>query len=419
MILLLLTACASPLPVVPKSALDAEESRPNDALALAFDALVTSLQTVESDIRASPSFGGEAEQVGAYRHILRSIAKGLEAEVRQDADYPYFRILDWWLREGGDNPDQRYAFTPIRGGETYRVWGELGSATRLELQIYAGRPWDGTGTSAGYLAFEDIELNKDGSFEVWVSAEERPGNWLSNPKQGTTLFARHIYGDWTDEPTGDIHIDRVGFEGKRRPPESAEELAERIRAAAHMFGTTARTWPAFVEKRYTNAREKNAVAPPYDTYSLGGAKGRWMSGGYFELAEDEVLLLRVPKTRAQYQAIQLTDMWFASLEHGNQVSSLTMSQSVIAPDDAYYYVISGKDPGYANWLDAGALKRGTFLLRWDGVRGALSPQEHPSAEVMKRAALEEKIPAFKRVTETERERVRAERRRHLQRRAHR
>ena len=121
------------------------------------------------------------------------------------------------MREGGDNPDQRYAFSPIRGGEAYRVWGNLGSAARVELQIYSGRPWAGDGRSAGYLAFEDIECDDDGAFEIFVSAEESPGNWLKNPEDSTTLFARHIYDDWSDAETGDIHIDRVAYEGSRRP----------------------------------------------------------------------------------------------------------------------------------------------------------------------------------------------------------
>lgn len=397
----------------------ARSDRAGDPLALAFDALVDELRAVEADLRRSPSFGDEAERVGAYRHLLRAFAKGMEAEILQDADFPYFRILDWWLREGGDNPDQRYAFTPIRGGETYRVRGELGSASRVELQLYAGRPWDGSGRSAGYLAFEEIRLEPDGRFEVLVSPTRQPGNWLENPPEATTLFARHVYGEWTDAPTGDIHIDRVGWEGKRRPPESAEALAARLRAAAAMFGTTARTWPAFVARRYVAAGAPNEVAPPYDTYALGGAKGRWMSGGHFRLADDEVLLLRMPATDAPYQAVQLTDMWFASLEHGNQVSSLTAKQSVPAPDGAYWYVIANEDPGYPNWLDAGALRRGTFLLRWDGLRGELAADRHPSAEPVPIAELPERIPGFTTVDPAERERVRAERRRHLQRRAHR
>ena len=121
------------------------EPTSRDELGLAFDEFVNTLRDVEKDIRQTKSFGDEQERIGGYRHILRSMAKGMEAEILQDPDFPYFRILDWWLREGGDNPDQRYAFTPIRGGESYRVWGQLGSATRVEFQIYAGRPWDGTG----------------------------------------------------------------------------------------------------------------------------------------------------------------------------------------------------------------------------------------------------------------------------------
>jgi len=409
------TACAQ----LTQPSTEAPAPGPDDELSAAFDELVETLRAVEADIRKSPSFGDEHEQVGGYRHILRAIAKGMEAEILQDADYPYFRILDWWLREGGDNPDQRYAFTPIRGGETYRVWGELGSATRVEFQIYAGRPWDGSGKSAGYLAFEDIELADDGSFEIFLAAEEQEGNWLPNPAEGTTLFARHIYGEWSDERTGEVHIDRVGYEGKRRPPESANELAARIRNAAVMFGTTARTWPGFVAQRYVGAREKNSVSAPYDTYALGGAKGRWMSGGYFELGEGQALLIRMPATNARYQALQLTDMWFASLEHGNQVSSLTAEQSVLAEDGAYWYVISNDDPGYANWIDAGALRRGTILIRWDGVLGTLPSEQYPSAETVAIESLSERIPGFSVVNPSEREAARAARRRHLQRRSHR
>lgn len=390
-----------------------------DPLAAAFAELVETLSAVEDDIRATPAFGDEQERIGGYRHILRAVAKGLEAEVRQDPDYPYFRILDWWLREGGDNPDQRYAFSPIRGGEAYRVWGELGSATRVELQIYAGRPWDGSGRSAGYLTFEEIEIASDGSFEIWVTPEEHEGNWLRNPPEGTTLFARHVYAEWDEAPTGDIHIDRVGFEGRRRPPETETELAAKIRAASTMFGTTARTWPTFVQRRYVQGAPVNTVRPPVDTYALGGARGRWMSGGYFELEDGEALLIRIPPSAAQYQAIQLADMWMASLEHGNQVSSLTTEQSVPSDDGAFWYVVANEEPGHANWLDAGALGRGLILIRWDGVQGALSASQFPTAELVRLDDLAERIPGLRPVDEEEREAVRRARREHLQRRAHR
>ena len=396
-----------------------ESASEPDALGAAFSELVQTLESVEASTRKSNSFRDPQEQVGGYRHVLRALAKSLEAEVIQDADFPYFRILDFWLREGGDNPDQRYAFSPIQGGEDYRVWGEVGSAVRVEIQIYAGRPWAGEGRSAGYLAFEDLEINEDGSFEIYISPEERAGNWLDNPDDATTIFARHIYDVWNELDTGDIHIDRVGYEGRRRPAETPDELAARIQNAAAMFKSTAETWPAFVSRRYVAAVAPNTVTLPRDTYALGGVRGRWMSGGYFDLAPGEALLVRLPTSQAKYQAIQLTDMWYASLEYANQISSLNTKQSELSPDGAYYYVISHEDPGFANWLDAGNLRRGTFLLRWDGVVGPLPEDRFPTALKISLGDVGGEIPGFTEVGEGDRERVRSERRRHLQHRSHR
>lgn len=410
---------------------DGRRASDGDALAAALAELVETIEAVEQSIRTSPSFGDEAEQVGGYRHMLRALAKGMEAEILQDPDYPYFRILDFWLREGGDNPDQQYAFSPIRGGESYRIWGRLGSATRVELQLYAGKPWAGTGRSAGYLTFEDLAVDADGAFEVLLSSSEpadatatraagRPAaSWLLNPPDANTVFVRHIYDEWSDAATGEVHIDRVGFEGRRRPAETKAELAARIRAAAEMFGTTARTWPAFLVRRYLEAGQPNTVPPPYDTYALGGAKGRWMSGGSFTLEPGQALLIRVPPSAAQVQGIQLTDMWFASLEHANLISSLTTKQAVRSADGDYYFVIAGEDPGHANWLDTGGLRRGTFLMRWDGISGELPTAQHPQAERVDLDELAGRIPGFERVDPETRDATRAARRRHLQRRAHR
>jgi len=86
---------------------------PRDELGAAFDKLVDTLRDVERDIRMQPAFVSEAERVGGYRHIMRSFAKGMEAEVLQDADYPYFRILDWWLREGGEIKSNLHQSFPL------------------------------------------------------------------------------------------------------------------------------------------------------------------------------------------------------------------------------------------------------------------------------------------------------------------
>ena len=105
---------------------------PEDELARAMDAFIQTLVESEAAIRAEPAFGSDVERAAGYLHLSRAVVKGLQEGVFQDPDFPYFRILDFWVREGGDNPDQRYAFTPVRGGTAYRVWGRLGSARRVE-----------------------------------------------------------------------------------------------------------------------------------------------------------------------------------------------------------------------------------------------------------------------------------------------
>jgi hypothetical protein len=85
-------------------------------------------------IRASPAFDTNAERAAGYPHLARTIIQSIETGVLQDPDFPNFRILDFWLRTGGGNPDQRDAFSPIRGGEPYRIWGRRRPlATRAEV----------------------------------------------------------------------------------------------------------------------------------------------------------------------------------------------------------------------------------------------------------------------------------------------
>lgn len=379
---------------------------------------VARIESSEQALRASPAFGSDVEQALGYMHLSRAIIRALESQVLQDVDYPYFRILDFWLREGGDNPDQRYAFSPVRGGEAYRIWGDLGSAARVEVQLYAGEPWAGDGRSAGYLVFEDIEVAADGSFSIRLGPEDEEGrSFLKNPPEATTVFVRHIYDDWNEERPGEVHIDRVGFEGKRRPLPSSAELAERLRAAADMLEKSATVWPGFVQKRYVGVGQPNTASKLIDTYALGGARGRWMSGGYYELEPGKALLIEAPATKAQYQAIQLANLWFNSLEHANQVSSLTTQQSLRSPDGVYYTVVSEVDPGHANWLDTGGTPRGVFLLRYDGVQGEIPEGRQPTARLVDLDELPKLIPSFKRVSEAQRAETRAARRHHLQRRS--
>ncbi|NDH23030.1 MAG: hypothetical protein EBY49_03550, partial [Actinobacteria bacterium] len=114
----------------------------------------------------------------------------------RDADHPFGRVLDDRIRTGGDNPDQRYLFAPIRGGEAYRVWGRKGSAARIELQLYRREPYGAEDVSVGYLPDEAIAFGDDGAFTVELGPDVTGPSTLVNPPEATILNIRQIWSVW-------------------------------------------------------------------------------------------------------------------------------------------------------------------------------------------------------------------------------
>ncbi|QIX26493.1 hypothetical protein ncot_07650 [Nocardioides sp. JQ2195] len=299
-------------------------------------------------------------------------------------------------------------------GETYRVWGTIGDARRLEFQVYAGDPYL-NGRMASYLAFEDLDVEEDGTFEVIASLDPRPGNWLENPADATRMLVRQIYSDWgAARSPGEVHIDRVGHEGDLRPPLGAAELAERLRAAAADLEVQTRCWPAVTTQSY--ARAANRLNDPFDPGTRGGVPGRWMVSGRFDLADDEALVITAWPWAGHYQGIQLTDPWYSSLEYANRQSSLSGDQAHLDSDGVYRFVVCGRDPGVPNWLDTVGRADGMILMRFDGAAVASFPtSERPHAVVVKLAELDQVLPSdTPRLDAEQRTAQIAVRRRHVQ-----
>lgn len=390
------------------------------ALEDAFDDLITALADSASFLRSHPFYADDANRASAHSFLLAMLLSRIEEQVIFDPDHPYFRVIDPRTREGGDNSDQRYLVARLNGGDTYRVWGNVGGADRVELQIYAGDPYviGGDGRMASYLTFEELSTSANGDFEVLASPRPQEGNWLENPADATRMFVRQVYSDWTDEDPGHIHIDRVGHEGDLAQPVTADVLAARLQAATSAITTHATLWPEFVRHRYVEAIPPNEVSPLFDPGAFGGVPGRWMAQGVFDLAVDEALIISTWQAEGNYQGIQLCDMWFSSLEYAGRQTSLTGEQAHLDSDGRYRFVIAARDPGVANWLDSTGRRRGVFLLRYDGTGGAaIDPEAHPTAEKVAFADLATHLPdGTVHCNPDERAEQIARRRRHVQRR---
>ena len=203
-----------------------------DELQAAFTELLRVLETGAASLEHFIAGSDEVGLARGYQHLGRTVIRGLEEHLLRDPDHPLSRVLDDRIRTGGDNPDQRYLFAPVRGGERYRVWGRKGSAARIELQLYSREPCGGEDVGVGYLPDEQIQYSTDGTFTVELGPDVQGKSALVNPAEATILNVRQIYDEWVDRDPGAVFVDRVGWEGARRMADDPAASADRWRAAA-------------------------------------------------------------------------------------------------------------------------------------------------------------------------------------------
>jgi len=413
-----------------------------DALAESFGSLLDTIHNRAQWLRGHPSYSEEVNRPGAYMLMIHMLISHLEEDLLFDPDFPTFRVVDQRTRGGGDNSDQRYLMARINGGDTYRIWGRIGAERRVELQVYAGNPYmaGGGGRSAGFLAHEDLQVDPDGRFEVIASptppeSPETPatgelsespgtgespgsgtGNWIENPPDGTRILVRQVYGEWSRDDIGEIHIDRAGHEGDLKPLLTADELAARLRRAMAGFDNHVGLWPEMVRRLYMERLQPNELSAPIDPGAVGGVSGRFMAFGTWDLADDEALVITTWPASGNYQGIQLTDLWWSSLEYANRQTSLTGDQALLGGDGSYTFVLAASDPGVANWLDTMGMRRGVIMLRFDGTREPeFDPAKRPVARLVKLSDLDRHLgPGVARISAEGRRAAIAARRAHVQ-----
>lgn len=113
------------------------------------------------------------------RHLLILLAVGIDEALRIDPD-PVLAVrrssMDDIVTWGLENPDCVYTFASLRAGETYRLFGNRGTAHYVGLQTM-----DGIAATANYL-IDDLDVDADGNFEAVLSPDEHEGNWLELPE---------------------------------------------------------------------------------------------------------------------------------------------------------------------------------------------------------------------------------------------
>ena len=363
--------------------------------------LLDSLARTDSLLRSDRVPTEETDQAAGYRHLLVLLALGIDEALRPSDPYrPFFAPanVDNVLKWGMDCPDAAYTGSSVRGDATYVVRGRRNSVRYLGFQMMGGM------ASTSNVVADDLEMDADGSFELVLSASERPGNWMGLDDSSSSLVVRQFFYDWSNEVAADLSIECVEAPSSDRAVTPRPLDAARVGAEVEALG-------AFVEASFEfwldveeggRGQGVNCFREPAALTQMGAAAENVSTWGSWSLADDQALVIEVAPPEALYWSVSLGNFWWETIDYANRQSSLNGHQAVLDPDGVFRAVVAHRDPGVANWLDTAGNHHGAMIFRW--LRAAAAPV--PEVKVVKFDELDRQLrPSTPRVDAVARRRV--------------
>lgn len=355
-------------------------------------------QTVESD----PGNRNRVDLAAGMRHLLVLLAAGIDEALRFDPD-PVLGVqptsTDDIVTWGMECPDCIYTRAVLRGGESYRLFGNRGTARYVGLQTM-----NGIVATANELV-DELEVDADGNFEVVLSAHERAGNWMRIEGDHPTLTVRHFFYDWETEVASSLRIERLGdaVEAKGRSVDPDVAVSRQLVALGDFVQDNLTFFLQFGA-----AAPPNGFLPPIDRTDIGAAAENKPVIGRWELRPDEALVVEVEPPEGIYWSFSIGNPWWETIHYGRHQSSLNAHQAAVDSDSLVRVVLSARDPGVANWLDTAGYSNGPIILRC--VRTKTAPT--PTTRVVRFDDIHEVLPSdTTKVTAEERTSILAARRR--------
>ena len=143
------------------------------------------------------------------------------------------------------------------------------------------------------------------------------------------------------------------------PPLTPDLIAKRMQLLIDWLNTLPAYFAKQVETYY--ATPTNDMA--FDELSIGWAELRYGKCNY-DCAADEALVIELTPPQAQYWSVQLYSQYWDARDWNHRQTSINGHQALIDPDGMFRAVISHRDPGVKNWLDAAGHTTGLLSARY-------------------------------------------------------
>ena len=301
-----------------------------------------------------------------HRYLARMVRFGLEHIMEGgDPRLPvFFPSLCEVQKSGWDNPDNHHNNAYISGNFDYRVSGRRGDCEYMSFAVYGGSLGRGGGRrTIAYVKMEDLHVEPDGSFEIILSREKQPGNWIPLSDDATTLMVRETFSRKLEQERSLLQIACLSDEP---PPHLSPDFVVSafrrslrfMRGSAKVFFDSVDAWVEEPNVLHPGDREKAAQTL--------GIPDQLYNSGWWQCGPDEALVLDLMPPDCRYWSFSLNDYWGGSLDYRYWKIHINKETAAYRRDGSLRIVVAHRNPGLAasNWLDTAGHDRGVWLLRW-------------------------------------------------------
>ena len=133
------------------------------------------------------------DRAEGFRMLTRLLRGALETKLEYGRPtQPHLvRACHETVKIVAENPDNHYLGASLDGQYDYRIWGTRGDAKWISFNLFSGGGFGSGGPGTGATLHEEqMHIEPDGSFEVFISQREHPVNWDPNPRRAPSPSAR-------------------------------------------------------------------------------------------------------------------------------------------------------------------------------------------------------------------------------------
>lgn len=314
------------------------------------------------------------QQAEGVRYLSRLTKAALEAYVEYgDVEFPELRrMVHETVKLGADNPDNFYQNAQISGACEYRITGKRNTINYIGFFTQNGVYGEPGGMSpCGVLEQNDLVIEDDGSIEIMLSKEKKGKNWLKIEDHTSLLIVRQTFADRQHEIPASLRIENLN--GRKFPKDVTPEKIDKGLQTAALFVAGA----SLLFSRWANGFRKHANSLPRFSPEVSNAAGGDANiiyyHSYWNLNEDQALLIRFIPPDCETWNFQLNNYWMESLDYRYYPVCINKHSAIAEEDGTIEIIVSKSNPGFSNWIDTCNHTEGTMCLRWYRLKNGALP----------------------------------------------